>query len=101
MSALKICALLVTGVLLECTDAHGHSETEFDKITVVAQKYPSLADVDIEPSFLAAHRRKLAVENQAEEVEICQTCIQNGAGGEFLTCDDLVCFLWVAATVVI
>ena len=99
MSALKICALLVTGVLLECTDAHGHSETEFDKITVVAQKYPSLADVDIEPSFLAAHRRKLAVKNQAVEVEICQTCTPNG--GDPLTCDDLVCFLWVAATVVI
>ena len=100
MSALKICALLVTGILiLECTDAHGHSETEFDKITVVAQKYPSLADVDIEPSFLAAHRRKLAVENQAVEVDICQPCVQNG--GDLLTCDDLVCFLCVAATVVI
>ena len=97
MPVLEIFALLVTGILLRFADAHGHSGTEFDKIPVVAQKYPSLADVDIEPSFLAAHRRKLAAESQAATEGICKTCVQNGAGGEFLNCDDLVCILCASA----
>ena len=61
MSAVQISVLLAAAITLECAVAHRHSNTElsFDKIPVVKQTYPSLADVDIEPSFLAAHRRKL------------------------------------------
>ena len=61
MPAVKICALLVTAILLGCAGAHRHGDTglTFDEISVPAQKYPSLADVDIDPSFLEEHRRKL------------------------------------------
>ena len=90
MSAVTINALLVTVILLECAGAHRHSERDisFDKVPVVAQKYPSLADMDIEPSFLAAHRRKLEPDNQ--DVSQCKKhCAQNK--GIPLSCDDLVC----------
>ena len=105
MSAVEICALFVTAILLKCADAHSHSDTDlsFDKIPVVAQKYPSLADVDIDPGFLAEHRRKLVSVEQNEAIieQTCDPqCVKN-ANAQWLSCDDLVCTLCVAVAVVI
>ena len=99
MHTLKLSALLVTAIILERADAHGQSDTDlFDKIPVVAQKYPSLADMDIDPNFLVAHRRKLESDNQ--DVSECKPrCAQ--VQGIAKSCDEIVCILCVVAAAVI
>ena len=98
MAALMILALL-TPVLLGCVDAHGYShpgihtqDRSFDNI--VEQKYETLESLD--PTFVAAHRRKLAKDFTDDRNEISFTCdpkcyldpSPNGQG--WLSCDDLV-----------
>ena len=98
MVALMILALL-TAVLLGCVDAHGYShpgihtqDRSFDNI--VEQKYDTLESLD--PTFVAAHRRKLAKDFTDDRNEKSFTCdpkcyFDNSPKGKgWMSCDDLV-----------
>ena len=98
MHAATVVVLVATASLLNLVDAHGchhpatrHEDPSFDNL--VEQKYPTLAD--LEPNFVANHRRKLAEDlthdSKSGESLVCGDCYKSG--NKWFTCDDLVSIL--------
>ena len=98
MHAVTIVFLVATTSLLNLVDAHGfHHPTTRDEDpsfdNLVEQKYPTLADLD--PNFVANHRRKLAEDFTHDSKNgtslVCGNCYKSG--NKWHTCDDLVSIL--------